>query len=107
MNEDNGKEEGCKAEESSSLTVGDVPAELLSKVLSHLTDARDIVSVQLVNKKFRKCASWDGVRGISFFMRQYYKGGGLLMRSATAEFDMESEYVKDQWRSQGGGGTLR
>ncbi len=88
MNEDNTKDEGRKAEESIGLTVQDLPVELLSKVLSHLTDAKDIVSVQLVNKKFRNCASWDGVRGICFILGSRSKGRGLSMRSGTADFEV-------------------
>ncbi len=70
MSEDIAKEEEeereRKAEESPSLSVMDLPVELLSRILAHLTSAKDIVNVHLVNSKFNECASWDGVTGISF-----------------------------------------
>ncbi len=101
MNEDIAKEEPRKrtAEESLSLSVLHLPAELLSMVLAHLMDAKDIVSVHLVNSKFNECASWDGVIGLCFFIQRHSKGGRLSMRSATARLCFELGCLQD--------GTLR
>ncbi len=93
MNEDIAKENKkgrkMKAEESHGLSLGELPVELLSRVLAHLTDAKDIVNVHLVNSKFHECASWDGVTGIRFIMWKHFKGGRLSIRSATAELFFE------------------
>ncbi len=99
MKEDTIKEknEGWKrkAEESLGLSPRDLPVELLSRILAHLTDAKDIVNVHLVNSKFHKCASWDGVTGISFVMVRYSKGRRLSMHSAMANLYFESGWLQD------------
>ncbi len=96
MNGNIANEEGTKAEESLTLAPLDLPVELLSMVLAHLTDAKDIVNVQLVNSKFYECASWDGVSGIRFFILRDFSGRKLSMRSATPEFFFESECLRTE-----------
>ncbi len=74
-----------QTDESLRLSPRDLPVELLSRILAHLMDAKDIVNAHLVNSKFYECASWDGVTGICFKIQDHSESGRRpLMRSSTA-----------------------